>query len=296
MPELPEVETIVRQLRRNVEGEKIQDIWSDWKKMFKGKINFSRARKLLSGKRILKIERRGKNILIYCSSSIICWVHLKMTGHFLLGQFQYQKKKWLPIKTGALNDPQNRFIHLMITFKSGKMLALSDLRKFARITVLINDKISAQDNLNNLLSIGIDPLDKKFTFAHFRRIIVSRKKKIKGIIMDQQLISGIGNIYANEILWAAKINPWREGTSFQDDKELRRLWSATKRILRQAIKHKGSSVADDAYRMLNGRSGKYRPFLKVYQREGKPCFRCGAIIKRGKINNRSTFYCPKCQK
>ena len=296
MPELPEVETIVRQLNRKVKGEIIKDIWSDWKKMFKGNIRYPRARRLLKDKKIIKAERRGKNIFIYCSSSIICWVHLKMTGHFLLGDFHRQKNKWLPTKRGALNDSQNRFIHLVITFKSGRMLALSDLRKFARITILTNNPREDANYLDRLISLGGDPTSRKFTFKKFKQIVLTKKRTIKSILMDQKLISGIGNIYANEILWAAKINPWKKGNDFHDDKELKKLWLAIKSILKKAIHYKGSSVADDSYRMLNGHSGRYKPFLKIYQREGQPCLRCGTIIKRGKINNRSTFYCPKCQK
>jgi len=292
MPELPEVETIVRQLNRRVKGKIIRDIWSDWPKMFRGKINFARAENILPGKKILNIERRGKNILIYLSHDLICWVHLKMTGHFLIGKFKYQNKKWQPLEKGPLNDPQNRFIHLVFILNNGEVLALSDLRKFALVIVLKTEDISKTQALKK---IGIDPLGSQFNTKKLKLIISPLRGKIKNILMDQRYISGIGNIYASEILWEAKINPWRTGIDLSDQ-EITRLARAIRKVLRAALRHKGTSVADDTYRMLNGKSGGYIDFLKVYQREGKPCPLCGTKIKRVKMGSRSTFYCPHCQK
>ncbi len=292
MPELPEVETIVRQLNRAVKGCTIKDVWSDWPKMFKGKISFSQAKKILLKKKILKVERKGKNILIYLSSGLICLVHLRMTGHFLVGRFKYEKEKWIPLTKGALNDPQNRFIHLLCRLDKKKMLALSDLRKFARVTILTKKDILQQ---RSLIATGIDPTSPDFNWRKLKEIVSPLKKKIKVILMDQHLISGIGNIYANEILWEAKINPWKEG-KLLTDLEIKKIARAIRKILRAAINYQGSSVADDTYRMLNGRSGRYKPLLKVYQKDGSPCPRCGTTIKRAKIDGRSTFYCPHCQK
>ena len=292
MPELPEVETIVRQLNKQVKKKTIREIWSDWPKMFRGKVSFSQAKRLLKGKKILRVERKGKNILIYLSSNLVCWVHLKMTGHFLIGRFKRRQGKWHPLEKGALNDPQNRFIHLLFKLSGKKMLALSDLRKFARITVLSSKEISQNPSLKE---IGIDPTSSNFTWQRLEKILTPLRRKIKIILMDQHLISGIGNIYANEILWEAKINPWKEGKALTKQ-EIKRLFRAIKKILKAAIRYQGASVADDTYRMLNGKSGKYVRFLKVYQREGEPCPRCGTKIKREKINGRSTFYCPHCQK
>jgi len=292
MPELPEIETIVRQLNKEVKNKTIREVWSDWPKMFKGKVSFSRARRLLKGKKILNIERKGKNILIYLSSNLICWVHLKMTGHFLVGRFKQKQGKWYPMEKGALNDPQNRFIHLLFKLSGKKMLALSDLRKFARITILSRKEASQNSSLEE---VGIDPTSPKFTWKKLEKVISPFQRKIKVILMDQHLISGIGNIYANEILWEAKINPWKKGKDLTEE-EIKRLFRAIKKVLRAAIRYQGSSVADDTYRMLNGKPGKYAHFLKVYQREGEPCPRCGTKIKRAKINGRSTFYCPRCQK
>ncbi len=292
MPELPEVETIVRQLNRQVKGKIIRDVWSDWPRMFRGEINFSQAKNLLSDKKILKTERKGKNILIHLSHDLTCWVHLKMTGHFLIGKFKYQDEKWQPLEKGPLNDAQNRFIHLVFTLNNGAVLALSDLRKFARITVLKTEEIS---KILTLEKIGLDPLDPRFNARQLKLILSPLRGKIKNILMDQQYISGIGNIYASEILWKAKINPWKTGRDL-DNQEITRLAQEIKEVLQAALRYKGTSVADDTYRMLNGKSGGYIRFLNVYQREGEPCPLCGAKIKREKMNSRSTFYCPHCQK
>jgi formamidopyrimidine-DNA glycosylase len=193
-------------------------------------------------------------------------------------------------KGGALHSDRNRFIRLIFFLKSGRMLALSDLRRFAKVIAGPEDKIL---NLAELKALGPEPLAKDFTLAKFKALIRGRQTKIKPLIMDQRFLSGLGNIYADESLWFAKIHPARRAESLSPV-ELRRLYLSIRKVLKEAIRLRGSSVDD--FRDTSGREGKYQLVRRVYGREGSLCPRCGAMIKRMKINQRSAHFCPKCQK
>lgn len=292
MPELPEVENIVRQLNKTIKREVIDDLWTDSPKNLKGNFKIERVRSLIQNRKILKIERKGKNILIFLDKDWVLWIHLKLTGHLLVGFYEYEDSHWQPKAKGAFLDSQNRFLHWVFSFKSGKKLVLSDMRKFAKIVFLTTEDLKQAKDLNDL---GIDPFSLKFNQKKLEEILSQTKGEIKKVLMDQKFISGIGNIYANEILWEAKINPFKKAKEFKK-KEIKRLFQAIRKILALAIKYQGTSAKDESYRNIYGEKGYYAKYLKVYQKEGDPCFHCGSLIRRIKNYGRSTFYCPKCQK
>jgi len=290
MPELPEVETTVRDLQKAILGRKIEDVWSDFKKMVKRPKDFTAFKKEIKGRKIEKVKRRGKNILFELSGGKTLLIHQKLTGHLLLGNWKLKKGSWKPIKPGPLGDPKNRFLHLIFWLDNKKQLALSDLRKFAKVELGDSQEIEGAKGLKTL---GPDPLEKSFTFQEFKEILKKKKAKIKQVLMDQTIISGIGNIYSDEILFVAKVHPFKD-TSKLNKKELRAIYQAMKEILKKAIDLRGESISD--FRDTEGKRGKFDEFRKVYRREGQKCSHCGTIIKRVKLAGRSAHFCPKCQK
>ena len=292
MPELPEVETTVRGLKSRILGRKIKDVWIDFEKMVKKPKNFKEFKRKLKGKEIKNIKRRGKNILINLSDNKILLIHQKMTGHLLFGKWVFKKGKWFSEVPGPLrNDFKNQFLHLVFFLDNGKNLALSDLRKFAKVELWDKNEL---ENSKGFKDLGHEPLEKKFTFVKFKGVLEKRKKgKIKQVLMDQKIIAGIGNIYSDEILWDAQVNPFRDIKTLKE-KELKKIYKSMRKILKKGIRVKGDSVSD--YRKIDGTEGGFGSLEKVYRKEGKKCQRCGSIIKRKKIGGRSTHFCPKCQK
>ncbi len=272
MPELPEVQTTVNDLNKKVKGLTITGVWTDWPKYLKRGFT-----KEIAGRKIEKIWRTGKNIIFNLSGEKIMLIHQKMTGHLLVGK--------LPVK----ND---KYIHIIFQLNRGAIMGLSDVRKFAKI--LIVDKKDFK-NLKNIKNIGPDPLLPSFKFGEFKKLITKKRGIIKKILMDQNIISGIGNIYSDEILFVAKIHPLARTEKLNDEK-LKRIFNAIKKILKKAVKLRGTSISD--YRDAAGKAGRYGNVRLVYQKEGEKCpNKCDAgIIKRIKIGGRSAHFCPICQK
>lgn len=290
MPELPEVETIVRGLKKEVIGKMIKDIWTDWPKYFRLSYGEKIFRKNLIGKKILDVQRRAKNILFYLSDDYVLLVHQKMTGHLMIGEWEMRQGKWESLDNGVLkNDRVNGYIRFLMKLDDGRMVALSDLRRFAKIICDRTEKIS---RLPDLQKLGPEPLVKDFTFKKFRDLFQNKKGKTKQILLDQNFISGIGNIYADEILWYAKIHPLKRVEELSVE-ELKILYRAIQFILKKAVKLKGSSFDD--YRDVHGKKGNYMNVRYVYQRKGEKCSRCGMEIKKIKVGERGTHFCPKCQ-
>ncbi len=287
MPELPEVETIVRDLKKTILGQKFRDVWTDFPKNIKKPKNFEQFKKEIKNKKIEQIWRRGKNILFGLSDGKTLLIHQKLTGHFLIGNWKLKHGRWIAKEKGPLQEPVNRFIHLMFWLDDGKMLALSDLRKFAKVELLERDELEKE-----LSSLGPEPLEKDFTFEKFKKIL-PKKGKIKQILMDQNVIAGIGNIYSDEILWQAKVNPFKEIKRLSNE-EIKKIYQAIKDILPKAIELGGESISD--FRRISGERGYFDKERKVYRREGEKCQRCGTLIKRVKLGARSAHYCLKCQK
>ncbi|MDO8264875.1 MAG: bifunctional DNA-formamidopyrimidine glycosylase/DNA-(apurinic or apyrimidinic site) lyase [Candidatus Parcubacteria bacterium] len=289
MPELPEVETIVSGLKKRILNRRITDVWTDFAKIVK-KPGFQRFKKEIIGKKILDVKRRGKNILIYLSQEKILLVHQKMTGHFLVGKWKKAGEKWKAVTKGPLSDDSaNQFLHLVFRLNDGKQLALSDMRKFAKVELWNEKNMKDNESIRNL---GPEPLEKNFSFAKFLKLFSERKGKIKQVLMDQTVVAGIGNIYSDEILWAAKINPLKDVSSLKKD-EFRKIYLFMKEILKKAIKEGGESISD--FRNIEGNKGAFDRYRMVYRRENEKCSRCGVLIKRIKLGGRSAHFCPKCQ-
>jgi len=290
MPELPEVETIVRELKKEVLNRTFLDIWTDNPKMVK-RSSFDNFKKQIKGRKIKDVRRRAKNILFYLSGDKIMLVHLKMTGHFLLGKWKREKESWTPLSKGQIaKDPMNRFLHLIFWLDNGEMMALSDLRKFAKAEFWGQEEL---ENSKYFRTLGPEPLEKTFTYDSFKEALSNKRGRIKSVLMDQTVIAGIGNIYSDEILFYSKIHPMK---SVQDlsEKEKKKLYSAIIKVLTLGVKLRGESFSD--YRRTLGQKGDYDKVRKVYRRTGEECPSCGGKIERIKIGGRSAHFCSKCQK
>jgi len=288
MPELPEVETTVRDLRKEVLERTFLDVWTDFEKIIKKPKNFKDFKKEITNKKIENIRRRAKLILFDLSGGKTLLIHQKLTGHLLLGKWKKKNNKWETSKP-SLSEKMNTFIHLLFILDNNQMLALSDLRKFAKVELWDTKKLADSEGIKNL---GPEPLKKDFTFNKFKERLAKRKRKIKQVLMDQTVIAGIGNIYSDEILFEAKVNPFRL-TSELSLNDLKRIYKAIPQILKKGIKFKGTSIID--WRNLKGIQGSFSKHRKVYQKEGKKCPCCKTLILRKKIGGRSTHFCPKCQ-
>lgn len=276
-------------------------------------------------KRGEKTLRHRRNALQCISTKWVMLIHLKMTGHLLVkipnSKFKISKNPsqalftkeeemrkitGLKLKTQNIkyrkqekdyfDERVNQYIHHIWTLKKGrnlKMLEFSDLRKFGKIRLIKKNDLLNDDDIKKL---GIEPLSPKFTPQRLGEIFEGRKSaNIRVVLLDQALISGIGNIYVSEVLFEAKINPKKKAGKITQ-KEVEKIHSVIQKILRKAIKLRGTSDSD--YRDTSGAPGGFQKVLKVYNREGKKCPRknCKGIIKREKINQRSAYYCPSCQK
>jgi len=289
MPELPEVETTVRGLKGRVLKRTLVDAWSDWQKTIKKPKDFATFKKEIKGKKIIKIWRKAKNVILDLSEGYSLLVHQKMTGHLMVGEWKKVNNKWQSIEKGPLEEKINTFLHVIFFLDNGEMIALSDVRKFAKIELWKTKELLDSKEFNKL---GPEPLEKNFTFKKFKEVIEGKKGKVKQVLMNPEIIAGIGNIYSNEALWWAKINPQRNISSLKP-KEVKLLYNAIKKVLLTGVKLGGESFSD--YRNIDGEKGNFDSERKVYKRERKKCFRCGSQIKRVKFGGRSAFFCPKCQ-
>ena len=300
MPELPEVETTTKGLRKAILVLKIKDVWTDLSTKDKRQTGaianpkfFFYFKKEILNKKVLSVERRAKNILINISDGKTILVHLKMTGHLLYGKYKFNKNKWTPDETGPLNDPYNRFVHVVFTFSNGKNLAFSDARKFGKITLLDTKTAHNTKHLNN---IGPEPLGKDFDLEMLKeRLNKKPSGKIKTVLMDQSVIAGIGNIYSDEILWRAGVNPERKVSTIKET-EFKLMFKAIRETLAKGIDFGGDSMSD--YRNIHGLPGKFQLHHEAYRRTGEKCRKpgCKGIIKRKIINGRSAHFCSVHQK
>lgn len=287
MPELPEVETIKRKLKPNVIGKIISDI-----KIFSPK-NFIGNKKDVINKKIVSVERYGKVLVLKLTrvghdrplQDNFLNIHFKLSGQILYSKDVQHAvfENTIPF-TGGKIMPANT-TRVIIKFTDGSGLFFNDLRKFGWI------KISSQP----LKPKGIDVLDKQFTVKYLTVNLKKTRKPIKVLLMDQDLITGIGNIYANDSLFLAKIHPQRPSNSLTE-KEISLLYKTIKQTINEGLKDLGSSGADEAFILPDSSRGNHQRNFLVYQREKQPCLVCKTIIKRVKHNGRSSFFCPKCQK
>ncbi len=290
MPELPEVETMARGLKKRVTGKRIARVWTDWPRHFiYSPGGFGYFSNIIKGCSIQDVSRKGKYLLLDIGKYFLV-IHPKMTGHLLWGRWKRIRGRWVSSLEGPLQDKVNRHIHFLMLFKSGDMLAFSDVRKFGRIFLVEKRELRV---FHRFQVLGPDPLGTGWNFKNFRRRLGRRNISIKAALLDQNLVSGIGNIYSDEILFKSKIHPLTKARLLTK-KQFGSVIRHARGVLRQAIRLKGSSTND--YRDLDGEKGNYLSLHRVYRRMGKLCLVCGgATIERVKVGARSSYFCPVCQ-
>jgi formamidopyrimidine-DNA glycosylase len=272
MPELPEVETIARTLEPAVRGRVIAGIELLYRPLLRrgGRKDLEG----MKGRRVLGVDRRGKMLLIACEGGRTLVFHLKMTGQFSLA---------------APGEARDKHTRLVVRFEDGaNELLFRDVRKFGFLLCLEGDPMAA---CGELACLGPEPL--KVGIEEFAALIVRRKGRIKSLLLNQTVIAGIGNIYADEMLFDARIHPETPASSL-GKKAVGRLYDSMKMILTLAIAEKGSTLQD--YRDAEGKAGNFQFFHKVYDRKGKPCVICGTPVRMTRIGGRSSHFCPKCQR
>lgn len=307
MPELPEVQTTVKGIREHIKNLNILDVWTSYdspshrgKDDIKDPVFFKKFREAVRGVKIIGAERRGKNILMNLSNGKTILIHMKMTGHVMYGKYGKEKDQetgkeiWKATEPGPLrDDPFNRFIRLVFSLSDGKHLVLSDMRKFAKVTVGDTEKIHQSDHL---LYHGPEPLDPDFDARKLRETLMRRPNRpVKQVIMDHEVISGIGNIYSDEILWRAGIHPLEHVKNIPD-KKWPVIWKAMRGSLKSGIDFGGDSMSD--YRNILGQPGKFQKKHNAYRKTGEECSRpgCSGVILRLKIGGRSAHLCSEHQK
>lgn len=294
MPELPEVETIRLQLDKVLRGRRIEKVEILNKKSFLGE------KGEVEGKRVLGVRRRGKINLIELEKGIYLAIHLKLTGQLIFRGKGVKKTEEKEKGVFAVGELPNKFTRVVIWFDDGGRLFFNDLRMFGWIKVIRGVEgrktLGIEEAIPELKRLGPEANDPEmFTLEYFSGILKKSSKPVKLVIMDQEKLAGVGNIYANEALFEAGILPTRQAKSLTEE-EVRKLREAILKVLEKAIKHKGTSDKDEAFRQITGEQGEFQNFLQVYGKEGEKCPRCGGIIKRINLGGRGTFYCEGCQR
>ena len=277
MPELPEVEVVRRDLEREIVGKRIKAVEVDGMRSVRRHHNRKQFINRLEGKRITGVERRGKYILCRLEGGDVLVIHLGMSGQLL--------------RAKTSREARSKHTHVVITFTQGGQLRFVDPRTFGEMFVTEADALAKVSELNHL---GLDPLETAMSWEHFGQLISQRHAKLKPLLMDQRFLAGIGNIYSDEILWGAGLR-WDRMSDSLSSQEIRRLYRAMVETLQDAVKYRGSSLADEQYVDLFGRPGDYQLHHNVYARDGEFCRRCRHVIRRERYGGRSTFYCEACQ-
>ncbi len=300
MPELPEVTTTARILNQLIVGQKILSVWTNYgSSYFNGKNNikdkkyFEFFKKEVIGRKITNVSRIGKNVLINIEGPKTILVHMKMTGHLLYGNYEKRKNEWVAMTPGPLQDKFNAYIRLIFELSNGKCLALSDVRRFAKVT-LIED--GDAENFSDTKDLGPDPTHKSFVLKEFKKALSKKPNgPVKTVLLDQNIIAGIGNIYSDEALWLSGIHPETKVKKINDT-DLKNLLKNIKKVLKLGLNMGGDSTSD--YRRPDGSPGKFQHTHNVYQRKGENCRRkgCSGTIIRKVIGGRGTHFCDTHQK
>jgi formamidopyrimidine-DNA glycosylase len=270
VPELPEVETVVRSLAGELVGRRVVAVTLRERRLRGGVAADFAAR--LRGRRIVRLDRRGKYLLARLDDGAVWLVHLGMTGQLTLA---------------AASRPDRVHDHVVVALDDGRLLTFNDARRFGRVAVV------AAETLRDEAGDGIDPLADGFTAEALFALTRRRRTSIKALLMDQRHVAGLGNIYVNEILFHAGIRPRRRAGRLARA-ECERLVASTRGVLEEAIRRGGSSISD--YRDGLGRTGEFQLRHHVYDRATEPCRRCGTSIRKHVHAGRSSFYCPRCQR
>ncbi len=292
MPELPEVQTIVNQLKEVLVGKTITGIEVRLPKLWSGN------KDEVVGAKILDVRRRAKMVIIQLDNGKNLVGHLKMTGQLIYGQGNKGDKGYEgeiitfpnPIPFAGTSLP-GKTTHIIFRLSGGGILFFNDMRQFGWVKVLTDDELAEVEGKH-----GPEPFTDEFTPDYLEKILGSWGRPVKLLLLEQSKISGIGNIYANEGLFCARINPMKRGKEVEKEK-IKKLYDCLKKVLAEGLKYHGSSAGDEAYVDASGQPGKMQEHFKVYGRTGQPCpNNCGGKIVRSEIGGRGTFFCPKCQK
>ncbi len=278
MPELPEVETIRRDLEREVAGKKIKGVEVHGLRSIRRHGTKKKFIDALDGRKINSVGRKGKYLQLKLDDGKVLVIHLGMSGQLL--------------RAKSAREKMPKHTHVVIVFTQGGQLRYIDPRTFGELFVAAPEDIDKE--VPELAHLGIDPLEDAMSWAVFGRMLQAKRTKLKPLLMDQKFVAGIGNIYSDEILWTAGLRHDRSSDSLTSQ-EVRRLYRAMVETLQDAVKYRGSSIADEQYVDLFGEIGQYQTHHNVYGREGQACSRCRSTIERIKIGQRSSFFCPGCQ-
>lgn len=288
MPELPEIETVKLQLAKVLPGQKLMETTVLNRKMVHGDVN------MLAGKKVEGIRRRAKVLIIDFSEGMSMAFHFKMAGQLVLDQ-DMKGETWQDRIVGG--HPTEDFVgklpssHTRVIYRfDGGTMYFNDQRMFGWVEINSTFNI---DHLPFIQNLGPEPFD--IDAKIFEELVIKRKKPIKLVLMDQTVISGVGNIYANDALWESRIDP-RTPVDQLSVTQLSSLIESVKKVLREGIKYGGATAADAKYIDLHGLGGHYQEHLRVYDREGEECLRKdGGIIHKFVLGGRGTYVCPKCQ-
>lgn len=273
MPELPEVETTARSLRPRIVGRGVASIGgADWPRMLPNTTEQDLSDGLV-GQRVVSVDRRGKYLLIGFDDDVWLVFHRKMSGNLLLV---------------AHDSPVALHTHLIVEFEGDEDLRFVDARKFGRVYLFHSSEELGDFLAERLGPDSLNELDETLLAAKLKR----RKGRIKSLLLDQAFVAGVGNLYADEALWVAKLHPLRTADSLSS-REIKNLARAIKQVLVLGIERRGTSFS--TYRDADGTAGENQEFLNAYGRAGQPCPRCGRLIQRIVIGQRSAFFCPKEQ-
>lgn len=277
MPELPEVETIRRELERDSVGKRIKTVEVNGTRSVRRQTKKQFVTRL-EGAKIKSVDRKGKYLLLGLDTDDVLVIHLRMSGQLL---------------RVATKEPIEKHTHVVITYTQGGQLRFIDPRTFGEMFVAAKETL--EEEAPELAELGVDPVEVPISWTTFAQMLVSHPMKLKAFLMDQTLLAGIGNIYSDEILFAAGLRYDRLTTSLSSQ-EIRRLYRSVIEILHEAIKYGGSTLEDDGYVDLNGKPGSFQEHHKVYNHEKEPCRRCRRYnVVKAKFQGRSTYFCEVCQ-
>lgn len=271
MPEIAEVETVRNTLKKRILNKPIKSVNVRYTKMIES--NLEEFKKVLVGRSFLDIKRRGK------------WLIFDLGDYYLLSHLRMEGKYFIKNHEEELNKHE----HVIITFTDNTDLRYHDTRKFGRMNLIKKEELATAEEIAKQ---GLEPGDENLTAKYLINKFKKKRLPIKTVLLDQTIISGLGNIYANEVLFAAGIDPLKKACDVSLE-EASRIVTESNRIIKEAIKMGGTTIK--SYTSSLGVTGRFQQYLCVHKREGMPCLKCGTTILNMKVNGRSTYFCPKCQ-
>jgi formamidopyrimidine-DNA glycosylase len=276
VPELPEVETIRQNLEREIQGKRLTEVEIRGTRVARRHSSKNEVSDAVAGARISSIDRRGKYLVLRLDNSKVLVIHLGMSGR---------------LEKSTPRRKVEKHTHAIFRFGTNLEIRFVDPRTFGEIFAADAEDL---EGISELAHIALDPLADAFTWTTFSELVESRKVKLKQLLLDQSFVSGLGNIYSDEVLWSAGLLPERRSDTLTA-MEMRRLYRAMQEVLIEAVKAGGTTLGDESYVNLYGQPGTFQEQLRAYGREGQACKRCRQQIVRAKWSNRSMFFCSSCQ-